>query len=153
MANKFSSHEPDTVGAWAKRCYLAGRAAMEDVLRPFDIGTTQWYVLYHLAEGGPTMQRDLLRLLAVERATLSVVVSGLVRKGLVEQIPDRTDQRQKLIRLTPAGVKLWNELPDLTFIRQVGFEGIDRAALETTITVLRTATERLEQLLSNGAGE
>ena len=75
---------------WAKRCYLAGRVAMEAALRPYDLGATQWFVLYQLAEEGPTMQRDLLRLLQIERATLSVVVTSLVRKGLVEQVADHT---------------------------------------------------------------
>lgn len=136
----------DTVGGWAKRCYLAGRAAMDNVLRPFELGATQWYVLYHLAEDGPTRQRDLLRTLEVERATLSVIVGSLVRKGYVEQVPDRADQRQKLLRLTAAGALLWSQLPDLTFIHQVAFGDIDAESLATAIRVLRTATERLENL-------
>ena len=54
---------------------------MEAALRPYDLGGTQWYVLHQLAKKGPTMQRELLRMLQVERATLSVVVTTLVRKG------------------------------------------------------------------------
>jgi DNA-binding MarR family transcriptional regulator len=135
---------------WAKRCYLAGRVAMEAALRPYDLGATQWFVLYQLAEEGPTMQRDLLRLLQIERATLSVVVTSLVRKGLVEQVADHTDQRQKRLRLTEAGVTLWNELPDLTFIHNAAFEGIDDAELAIAVKVLRTATERLDQLAGKG---
>jgi DNA-binding MarR family transcriptional regulator len=34
------------------------------------------------------MQRDLVRLLQIERATLSGIVATLVRKGLIEQMPD-----------------------------------------------------------------
>src|SRR5258706_14277225 len=41
---------------------------------------------------------------------MSAVVGTLVRKGLVEQVPDRVDQRQKLIRMTAVGTKLWDEL-------------------------------------------
>ncbi len=80
---------------------------MDAVLRPYDLGATQFYILYQLAHDGPTMQRDLLRMLQVERATLSVIIGTLVRKRLVEQVPDRADQRQKLLRMTPAGKKLW----------------------------------------------
>ncbi len=69
------------VGAWAKRCYFAGRAAMEAMLRPFDLGSTQWYILYQLVHHGPTMQRDLGQLLQVERSTLTVIVGALVRQG------------------------------------------------------------------------
>lgn len=123
---------------------------MEAALRPYDLGATQWYVLYQLAEDGPTMQRDLLQLLQIERATLSVVVASLVRKGLVEQVADHADQRQKRLRLTDAGLKLWNELPDLSFIHTAAFEGIDDAELAIAVKVLRTATERLDQLAGKG---
>jgi DNA-binding MarR family transcriptional regulator len=92
------------------------------------------------------MQRDLLRALQIERATLSAVIATLVRKDLVEQVPDRIDQRQKLLRMTPAGSKLWAELPDLTLIHNVAFDGIDDADIAAAIRVLRTATERLEKL-------
>ncbi|MCV7037499.1 winged helix DNA-binding protein [Mycolicibacterium moriokaense] len=118
---------------------------MEDALRPFDLGATQWYVLYHLVNDGPTRQRDLQRILQVERATLSAVAITLVRKQLVEQIPDSIDQRQKLLRITEIGEALWRDLPDLSRIHSVAFDGIDAHDIETAIRVLRTATERLEQ--------
>jgi len=123
---------------------------MEAVLRPYDLGATQWYVLYHLAHDGPTMQRDLLRIFQVERATLSVVVGTLVRKGLVEQVPDRVDHRQKLLQMTAAGSKLWSELPDLTLIHKAAFDGIDDAAIATAVSVLQIATERLNNLSRKG---
>jgi DNA-binding MarR family transcriptional regulator len=147
-----SGSEHASVGAWAKRCYFAGRAAMEVVLRPYDLGATQWYVLYQLAQDGPTMQRALLRTLQIERATLSVIVGAMVRKGLIEQVPDRADQRQKLLRMTPAGTKLWSELPDLALIHQVAFDGLDAGEIATAVKVLRTATERLENLSRKGIG-
>jgi DNA-binding MarR family transcriptional regulator len=140
----------DSLGAWAKRCYLAGRLAMEDVLRPHDLGATQWYVLHQLAHVGPTLQRDLARLLQVERPTLSVIVSALVRKGLIEQLPDRTDQRQKLLQMTPAGTHIWNQLPDLTHIHHTAFSGLDAADIAIAIKVLRTATERLDTYSRKG---
>jgi hypothetical protein len=33
--------ESPTIGAWTKRCYLAGRALMDYTLRPYDLGSTQ----------------------------------------------------------------------------------------------------------------
>jgi DNA-binding MarR family transcriptional regulator len=92
------------------------------------------------------MQRDLLRMLQIERATLSVIVGTLVRKGLVEQVLDRIDQRQKLLRMTAAGTKLWYELPDLAVIHKTAFDGIDDKAIATTIRVLKIATEHLDKL-------
>ena len=141
----------DLVAAWTKRCYFAGRAVMDSVLRPYDLGSVQWYVLYQLVNAGPTMQRDLVLLLEIERATMSGIVATLVRKGLVEQESDRTDQRQKRLRTTAAGMTLWGELPDLSFIRSVAFDGIDDADIAIAVRVLQTATLRLESLLQKGA--
>ncbi|WP_234814176.1 MarR family winged helix-turn-helix transcriptional regulator [Mycolicibacterium iranicum] len=140
----------DTVGAWTKRCYLAARAVMEDALRPHDLGATQWYILYQLAHAGPTHQRELQRVLHVERATLSSVVVTLVRKKLVEQTPDSTDKRRKLLRLTAIGEALWHELPDLNSIHAVAFGGIETQDIEITVRVLKAATERLERQLGKG---
>ncbi len=140
----------DLIGAWTKRCYFAGRAVMDSALRPYDLGSVQWYVLHRLVTTGPTMQRDLVLLLEIERATMSGIVSTLVRKGLVEQEPDRVDQRQKILRITAAGAKLWGDLPDLSFIRSVAFDGIEDADIATAVKVLQTATERLETLIQKG---
>ena len=59
---RWTSQEPDSdhssAGAWAKKLYLASRAIMDSVLRQYDLGSTQWYVLYQLANDGPTRQRE-----------------------------------------------------------------------------------------------
>ncbi|UXA20614.1 MarR family transcriptional regulator [Mycobacterium sp. SMC-4] len=120
---------------------------MDDMLRPYDLGATQWYVLYQLAHAGPTRQRELQRILHVERATLSSVVIALVRKELIEQIPDSADQRQKLLRLTDSGQALWRDLPDLTHIHAMAFGDIDADDIAITIRVLQAATERLVRQL------
>src|ERR1039457_6598402 len=121
---------------------------MGSVLRPYDIGSTQWYVLHRLAHDGPTMQRDLGRMLNIERATLSGIVTTLVRKGLVEQTPDPVDQRQRMLRITASGLNLWDELPDLSLIEVVAFEDVDAAERATVVKVLQAATQRLNNHLS-----
>ena len=143
MANNSADPNRAAIGAWAKRCYFAGRAMMEATLRPYETGATQWYIMFHLANVGPTMQRDLVRLLEIERATVSIILGTLVRKGLVEQTPDTKDQRQKLLCLTPAGKELWERLPNLEFIRKIAFDGFSKTEIEIAVRVLRTATERL----------
>jgi DNA-binding MarR family transcriptional regulator len=150
--NKKSEHaHHGSVGSWAKRLYFASRALMDAILRPYDLGSTQWYVLHQLANHGPTMQRDLVRQLQIERATLSGVVATLVRKGLVEQMPDREDQRQRMLRITTSGKKLWKELPDpIVLILSVAFDGVDQAELDMARRVLQAATERLNQHVSEG---
>jgi len=144
VPNNTGGSNLEAAGSWAKRYFLASRAVMEAVLRPFDLGNTQWYVLYLLANHGPMNQRDLTRTLEVERATLSAVISALVRKGLIEQTPDPEDQRQKVLHLTTAGRDLFESVPDpIALITAVAFEGIDDAEIATTQRVLSGATQRL----------
>jgi DNA-binding MarR family transcriptional regulator len=150
MADDLQDPRNSTAGASAKRLYFASRAVMDSALRPYDIGSTQWHVLFQLASYGPTMQRDLGRTLQVERATLSGIVSTLVRKGLVEQVPDAADQRQRMLHITASGRKLWMTLPDLAVIESLAFEGVDAAELATVVKVLEAATERLNKHLSKG---
>jgi DNA-binding MarR family transcriptional regulator len=151
MAEERKNPKQESVGAWAKRLYFAARALMDSVLRPYGLGSTQWYVLYQLANEGPTMQRDLVRILRIERATLSGVVATLVRKGLVDQTSDSVDQRQRMLRITRSGTKLWKELPDLAqLVLTVAFDGIDPADLAIARRVLQTATQRLNEHISGG---
>lgn len=143
---KRKSGNHDSVGACAKRLYFASRAVMDTLLRPYGLGSTQWYVLYQLANVGPTMQRDLVQMLNIERATLSGVVTTLLSKGLIAQAPDAEDQRQRILRLTRAGDKLWQALPNpAELILEVAFKGADPTEMEITRKVLQAATKRLNE--------
>ena len=97
------------------------------------------------------MQRDLVRMLQIERATLSGIVTTLVRKGLIDQAPDSIDQRQRMLRITRSGMKLWKELPDPTsLILAVAFDGADPAELAIARRVLKAATQRLNEYVAGG---
>jgi DNA-binding MarR family transcriptional regulator len=144
VPNKTDNSNLEAAGSWAKKYFLASRALMESVLRPYDLGNTQWYVLYLLANEGPVSQRNLTRMLEIERATLSGVIGALVRKGLIDQMPDTDDQRQKVLQITTTGRNLWVTLPDpIELIATVAFDGVDDTEIATTNRVLRNATQRL----------
>jgi DNA-binding MarR family transcriptional regulator len=141
----------DSLGAWAKRFYFASHAIVDSVLREYDLGSTQWYVLYQLATAGPTMQRDLARMLQIDRATLSGVVAALVRKGHVDQLPHADDQRQRVLQLTESGGTLWASLPDpISLVRDVAFSDADSQAVDAAREVMREATERLIEYQTKG---
>lgn len=143
-----------SAGAWAKKYYLASRSVIDATLRPYDIGSTQWYVLWHLVHDGPMAQRDLLTHLQIEKPTLSGVISALVRKGLVVQLTDPQDLRQKLLSITPAGRALWKKLPDpIGLILKTAFKGVPESDLAIVVRVLSTGTERLNNLLQLHKGK
>ena len=147
MADEADQH--DSVGAWAKKYHLTSRALIESILREHNLGPTQWYVLHQLVHAGPTLQRDLGRLLHIERATLSDIIATLVRKGLVAQTPDAVDQRQRLLSITESGHNLWTGLPDpVALALAVSFDGADENDLAVTRRVLQDAVRRLEDHLA-----
>ena len=151
MRRSLNTENHQSVGAWAKRYHLAARSVLDATLRPHDLGSTHWYVLWHLVHDGSLAQRDLLVRLQVEKPTLSGVISALVRKGLVEQATDPVDQRQKLLSITPAGRALWDALPDpIDLILKTAFDGVSEADLATVVRVLSAGTERLLSLLNKG---
>ncbi|AMM22485.1 hypothetical protein AX769_16015 [Frondihabitans sp. PAMC 28766] len=144
----------DTVGAWAKKYHLASRSVIEASLRDYGLGPTQYYVLYQLSHAGPTIQRDLGVMLSVERATLSGIVATLVRKGLVIQEADVSDQRQRVLRLTDAGRALWAELPDpVAILKDVAYSGISEADLAVARQVLQDATAKLTDYVTRLSAE
>jgi len=117
---------------------------METILRPYGLGGTQWWVLRQLTRQDRIRQRDLAPMLHVERATASDIVLTLVRKGLVEQAVDPADLRQKVLRLTDAGERLWSTLPDpIEMLHSIAFGGLADTDVATVVDVLRGATERL----------
>jgi DNA-binding MarR family transcriptional regulator len=144
VASKLNNTTHGSVGAWAKRYYFASRTVIEAILRPYDLGATQWYVLYQLAHEGATAQRELQRILQIDRGTMSTIVATLVRKELVAQLADRHDQRQRVVHLTATGRELWSKLPDpIAVVHSVAFDGVDEAELTRVAELLEAATQRL----------
>jgi DNA-binding MarR family transcriptional regulator len=64
-------------------------------------------------------------------------------------MPDSADQRQRVLRITAAGMKLWLDLPDpLALIRRIAYDGADDAELAIAVRVLQAATQRLNDHMS-----
>jgi Transcriptional regulators len=133
---------------WAKKYYLTARSVIDATLRPHGIGSTQWYVLWHLVNQGSIGQRQLQDMLDIEKPTMSGVVSTLVRKGLIVQTVHPNDQRFKLLSMTSAGPALWDTLPDpIELIAATAFDDVPDVELEITERVLKNGVERLNNLL------
>ena len=64
---------------------------------------TQFAVLARIHECGALSQNKLGRLTAMDSATIKGVVERLRAKGLVQSSLDQSDQRLRLVDLTPAG--------------------------------------------------
>jgi DNA-binding MarR family transcriptional regulator len=82
----------------------------DDILADRKLGRAHHRALYFIARRPGLPVFELLRLLAITKQSLSRVLADLMTQGLVEQHIGTHDRRQRLLRLTDAGVSLEAEL-------------------------------------------
>lgn len=135
-----------SLGHWVKKFYLLSAREMDSVLGPFDLGRTQWYILYHVNVLGRLPQRELQSILGVESATLTPLVAALVQKGWLAQRLSPDDRRTKMLTITKAGARHFRLVPNpIVLGRQKAFAGIDAMEIERARKVLQQAVCNLEK--------
>jgi MarR family transcriptional repressor of mepA len=103
----------------------AQRKAAEEWVRARELSFEQSFVLGHLVEEPGAIQRDIARLTRTSAASVSSLLQGLERRGLVERRTEPGDERSKRVYATPAGLELVS-----------GFEAAMAAADETILAPL-----------------
>jgi len=88
--------------------HLLRRAQQRHVaiwLRDVSAETTsvQFAVLIVLDQHPRASQRDLGRVLDLDRSTIADLVARMIRRGLIERERDTDDRRRNTLQLTPAG--------------------------------------------------
>lgn len=84
--------------------------SLDAVLAPTGLGRAHQRALYFIARQSDISVTELLRLLAITKQSLGRVVNDLSERGLVDARQGSEDRRQRLLRLTEAGVTLEAEL-------------------------------------------
>ncbi len=74
------------------------------------LGRAHHRALYFIARQPDLTISALLKTLSITKQSLGRVLSELTDRGMVEMRTGREDRRQRLLRLTPAGAKLEQEL-------------------------------------------
>ncbi|MGQ0511590.1 MAG: MarR family winged helix-turn-helix transcriptional regulator [Betaproteobacteria bacterium] len=89
--------------------YLVARAShvilrdFHALLAPARMRVTEWRVLGTLSAGGGYTVGALARATLFKQPTLSKLLDGLERRGLVRRVAGEMDLRQAQVELTPAG--------------------------------------------------
>ena len=108
------------------------------ILRPFYVQRAEAYkmnvnelrVLMTLAPMGEAASHQLCEVAGLHPMNVSRAVSTLRRQGRIEERRDQDNRRRKLLRLTPAGQQVFDELmPDATAAATRLFGGMDDQAL------------------------
>ena len=84
----------------------AQRKAGEDWIRAREISFEQGFVLGYLLENPGSIQRDIAQVSRTSAASVSSLLQGLERRGLVERRVESGDERSKRVYATPSGSEL-----------------------------------------------
>ncbi len=80
-------------------------AIYDEALLPVGVNVAQYSLLQHIGGKGPLSLTELGRLTELDRSTIGRNVKVLQRMGLVRGA-DGDDQREAMVRLSPAGDRL-----------------------------------------------
>ena len=84
----------------------AQRKAAEDWIRARELSHEQAFVLGYLAQNPGAIQRDIAQISRTSAASVSSLLQGLERRGLVERRTEPGDERSKRVHATPSGAEL-----------------------------------------------
>lgn len=132
---------------WIHRVYQATRNASFEVLRAEgeDLTPEQWIVLVRLWEQDGRTQTDLGVATYRDRPTMSRILAGMERRGLLRKKTDPDHGRVLRVFLTARGRALRDELvPRARELVERSLRGIPARDLEITRTTLRRMFENLD---------
>ena len=84
----------------------AQRKGVEDWIRDRDLSHEQGFVLGYVVENPGAIQRDIAQVSHTTAASVSSLLQGLERRGLVERRTEGGNERSKRVYATPAGADL-----------------------------------------------
>ena len=117
--------------------------AGQDWVRERELSHEQSFALGYLVQNPGAIQRDIAEITRTSAASVSSLLQGLERRGLIERRTEGGNERSKRVYATPAGAKLIS-----------GFEAAMEAAGETILAPLDAAErETLHALLTKITAE
>jgi len=109
-----------------------------------EVTMEQWGILRMLLNEDGRTQDSLLPLTRYEKSTLSRVLEGLEKKGLIERRRGGVDARRKEVFLTPKGSRIGMDGTDIVRATLAElYEGIDQAELDQCRAMLALMQTRL----------
>jgi MarR family transcriptional regulator for hemolysin len=124
----------------------AWRQAVDRRLRRLGMSQASWMTVAVAAKAPhPLSQTEIAERLGVEGATLVAMIDRLVKAGLVVREASTEDRRVKRIRLTEAGVRLFEVVKsEAATVRGELLAGIDAADVARATALLERLRQRLE---------
>lgn len=92
---------------------LLSRRLSDIYSKKFGLDIPQWRVLATLGYQSTCTAQTIVCLTYTHKSTISRAVSKLTAAGFIESASSETDKREQLLRLSPAGQVLYDELAPL----------------------------------------
>lgn len=89
---------------------MLNRQMHEELQARYGLGLAAWRSIAVLGEFGPLSLRDVARRGAIDKAQVSRLLPGLIRRGYVARDAHPTDRRRASLRLTDAGLELYEQI-------------------------------------------
>jgi MarR family transcriptional repressor of mepA len=124
----------------------AQRKAAEDWIRTRNLSFEQGFVLGYLVQNAGAIQRDIAQMSRTSAASVSSLLQGLERRGLVERRTEPGDERSKRVFATPAGLELIAGLENaMAAADETILAPLDQAERTALHTLLTKITAELPQ--------
>ena len=114
IPERFRPGPESPVGRLVKHAHVALRRKLEEQLKDFELTYSQWSALSAIRRAGVVTPSELERILMIERPSVTSLINGLEKRGLVLRRDHPEDARSKQIFLTEAGRLLADRTEYLT---------------------------------------
>ncbi len=94
----------DQAGHLLRRAHKRASAVFSAELEDLHLTPAQYFAMVRLFEVGRLSQNHLGRMTAMDPATIQGVIQRLQSRGFIERLPDRSDRRRLVLRLTQSGL-------------------------------------------------
>ena len=129
----------DRIAESMDRMRRLGRARMRDDLAGFDMTVPQVRTLHFLSRG-PQRMKEISDHLMRGMPSATSMIDRLVKKGYVERVPDQSDRRVVLCRITEPGREM---LDRFSRVGAVQFEAIAEAISDDELNKIALALDIL----------
>lgn len=136
---------PEYLSYRVKRLYMLAAHRIDESLKPYGVGRSQYQVLSRVARAGTLTQKDLQQTMQIESATLTCIVDALASKGWLERLESAEDKRVRVLLLTDEGRDRLEHIPDPYEILETGMlRDIPEADRARARSLLETMIHNLE---------
>ena len=137
----------DRIAESMDRIRRLGRARMRDDLAGFDMTMPQIRTLHFLSRG-PQRMKDISDHLMRGMPSATSMIDRLVKKGYVERVPDPSDRRVVLCKITDSGTDMLDRFSRMGAVR---FESIAESISDDSLNTIAPALDLLVDAMARQA--